>query len=284
VADQQTATFSAEGSHWRESIQTVSGGIYRIQLNRPEQRNALTPELYREIASGVIRASHLDEVDVIVLSGSPGAFAAGGDLKRFLELLEVPAEDYGEAFNEAFGTAMPFQPILQSPKPVVAAVDGLCLAGGLLLALVSDVVLATERSSFSVPEGLVGLADDFGATLLPMVVGLSRARYLMLTATRFDAQSALQWGVVHELVAPDQLEDAIVDVVARLQATSPDSKRVYKQIANQRIPHMAPEVTRDFARLATAREGLEAFKAKRPPAWARRKTATEDVTANDGQR
>jgi enoyl-CoA hydratase len=283
VDDQQSAPIGAGGERWRESIHTMSEGIYRIQLNRPEQRNALTPELYREIARGVIRASHLDEVDVIVLSGSPGAFAAGGDLKRFLDLLDVPAEDYSEAFDAAFGTAMPFRPILQSPKPVVAAVDGLCLAGGLLLALVSDVVIATDRSSFSVPEGLVGLADDFGATLLPMVVGSSRARYLMLTATRFDAQSALNWGVVHELVAPEELENAIAAVAVRLQATSPDSKRVYKQIANQRIPHMAPEVTRDFARLESAREGLEAFRAKRPPVWAKPRNAMGKAGSGDGK-
>ena len=252
---------------WHQSTHSIEDGVYRIAFNRPEQMNALTPTLYGEVKRGVQRAGARTDVDTVVIAGSTGIFAAGGDLKFFLSLLDLPDDDFAEAFGKAYDEPLPFRTILECPKPVITAVDGICLAGGLIIASASDVVLATTGSTFGVPEGRVGLADPYCATLLPLALGISRARYLMLTGRNIDAVTAERWGLVHQVVGADELDVAVAQVVRDLRRAAPEAKTAYKLVANSHVPYMSSEVIRSVASTANGREGLAAFKEKRAPSW-----------------
>lgn len=249
------------------TLQSVVDGVYRITLNRPEKLNAFTSAMYSELKMGVLKAGATPDVDAVVIEGSPGAFASGGDLAEFLSILELSEDQFVPEFTSRFDQPAPFRAILECPKPVIAKVDGLCLAGGLLVAATCDVVLATPNSRFGVPEGRVGLADPYCSAILPLSIGLGRARYLMLTSEMIDARTACDWGIVHKVIEPPLLEDAVQDMLRKLRQTSPEAKRSYKQGANRAIPHMSAEAVLRPVMSANGREGLRAFVEKRKPNW-----------------
>ena len=247
--------------------QELSNQVYRIQIDQLEKRNALNPGVYREIKEGVLRASGCDDARVILIEGHPGSFAVGGDLKLLLDITKLPPAERTLAYSKAYEEPIPFQSILDSPKVVVAKIDGLCLAGGLVLALVADVAIASENATFGVPEGLVGLADPFCSSLLPLSIGLSRARYLMLTAKRIDAATALDWGMLQQVVSRDALDEATAELIADLLKVSPLAQAAYKESSNAFVPHMNSLKVCDVAFTADGQEGLQAFSDKRAPIW-----------------
>ncbi len=255
------------GLKWLQTVQTVSDGVYRIRLNRPEKLNAFSSTMYGEVKRGVLIAGVMRDVYAVVIEGSPGAFATGGDLAEFLSILELPEEQFIAEYTARFDEPTPFRAILECPKPVIAKVDGLCLAGGLLVASSCDIVIASPRSNFGVPEGRVGLADPYCSTLLPLSIGLGRARYLMVTSEFIDARTASEWGLVHKVVEEDSLDAAVEEMLAKLRRTSPESRRAYKQGANRNVPHMSVDAVLRPVMSANGREGLRAFVEKRPPKW-----------------
>jgi enoyl-CoA hydratase/carnithine racemase len=252
---------------WTESEQGVEGNVYRIRLCRPDKMNALTPNLYGEIRAGVLAGTGHPDVRSIVIEGSGGSFAAGGDLKVFLDLLALPPDERMVAFNDGFDVPLPFQTILDCPKPVIAKIDGYCLAGGTIIAAAADIAIASDRAIFGIPEGRVGQADPFAATLLPAAIGLSRARYLMLTGRRIDARTACDWGLVAQVVAPEALEDEVLAVAADIARLSPEALRGYKRASVRPLQRMNPLEIMEAALSANGTEGLSAFSAKRPPEW-----------------
>jgi enoyl-CoA hydratase len=249
------------------SVQEVRGAVYRIQLARPDQKNALTPELYREIREGILRATGMPEVRVVLLEGQPGSFAVGGDLKHLLDIAKLPAEERILAYAKAYDEPLPFQAILDCPKVVVAKIDGLCLAGGLVIAAVADVAISSDRSIFAVSEGHVGLADPFSSAMLPLTIGLARARYLMMTARRIDALTALAWGIIQEAVSAEDLDAAVNDLIEDLLLVSPQAQTAYKRAANSTVPRMNALSVCDLAFSVNGNEGLAAFGDKRSPQW-----------------
>lgn len=254
---------------WKESEHTTEGPVYRIRLCRPDHMNAMTPTLYGEIRAGVLAGLGSPDVRVIVIEGSGGVFAAGGDLKHFRELLALPPDERMVACSESYDMPLPFQTILDCAKPVVAKIDGYCLAGGTILAAAADVAIASDTSVFGIPEGLVGLADPYAATLLPATIGLGRARYLMLTGERIDAATAEHWGLVHRSVATADLDGAVDRLVASLVKLAPEAQRGYKRAAVRALPRMNPLEVMEVALVPNGLEGLSAFSDKRPPRWER---------------
>lgn len=253
---------------WKQTIQTIDNGVYKIILNRPEKLNAFSSVMYHEVKHGVLIAGLHPEVSAVLIEGQPGAFGTGGDLEEFQRIVELPPHEFVSEYVTRFDESSPFRAILDCPKPVVAKVDGLCLAGGLLIAATSDVVIATERSRFGVPEGLVGLADAHCTAILPLSIGLSRARYMMLTAEMIDGQTAREWGLVHKLVPQEELDAAVDKILARLRRVSPQAQHSYKKGTNSAIPHMSVEPVLQ-ALSENGREGLRAFVEKREPVWNR---------------
>lgn len=253
---------------WKESEHTVEGPVYRLRLCRPEHRNAMTPTLYGEIRAGILAAIGSPGVRVIVIEGSGGAFAAGGDLKYFRDLLNLPPDERMVAFGESYDKPLPFQTILDCPKPVIAKIDGYCLAGGTILAAAADIAIATPASVFGIPEGRVGLADPYAATILPAAIGLGRARFLMLTGEQISADTAEQWGLIHKVVNASELDEATNTLVKSMLRLAPEAQRGYKRASLRNIPRMSALEIMEVALAPNGAEGLAAFGEKRSPEYA----------------
>jgi methylglutaconyl-CoA hydratase len=252
---------------WVDTLHSSADGVYRVILNRPAKKNAFTPTMYREVKQAVLAAGNDPLIDVIIVEGTDGIFSSGGDLKTLLDILDLPPDQRLNAFVAAFNETMPFQAMADCPKPIIAKVDGLCLAGGLILAALADATIASTRAEFGVPEGRVGVVDAFCPVLLPASIGLSRARYMMTSGVRIDAATALAWGLVLKVVPLAELEATVQETVAEFKRVSPDSRRLYKRAANRLLPRVNPTVVLDAALTENGREGLAAFRDKRQPQW-----------------
>ena len=231
-------------------------------IDRPAARNALTAAMY----FGIKRAVHLVNEDpdlaALIITGTGDVFAPGGDLGSRSEPGDsVPPGIVGEDI-------LPFLAVRDSRAPVVAAVNGICQAGGLLIAMMADIAVASDRATFRVPELLRGIPDATYAAVLPAHVGLAVARDLLLSARRFDAAEAQRLGVISRVVPHDQLRDAAVQAVTEILQTAPIARAQVKRMLNERYGLIDYQTM--FLALQQSpelREGMRAFMEKRPPAW-----------------
>lgn len=211
---------------------TIEDGVLRIVIARPEAKNALSKRMYAGIRDLFRRAYLDDDVRAVVIAGSDGAFAVGGDLHEILAAVgDGPTTslfDYDEC--------LPFEAIRSLPKPTIAAVDGLCLGGGLTMALVCDIVVATEGSRFAMPESRVGLVDAHLPRLLRDRVPPAWLRYWLYSGVMFPASDAYAAGLVTKVVPAGTLEDAVQGVLADLGKASLAAIRSYKKILNETRP------------------------------------------------
>jgi enoyl-CoA hydratase len=185
----------------------VSERVATVTLNRPEARNALSTELIRMLALLVGEADARDDVDVLILTGTDPAFCAGLDLKELgtdggplKRASEQPAPGTVTAPRARKG------PTLPTSKPIIGAVNGAAVTGGLELALNCDFLVASERARFADTHARVGVHPLWGLTvLLPQAVGIRRAREMSATGNFVDARTALEWGLVNHVVTHDEL-------------------------------------------------------------------------------
>jgi enoyl-CoA hydratase len=255
--------------NWRQTKQYVEGDVYRIIFDRPDGQMFFSPMLYGEIKRGVLVAQADPNVAVIVIEGSPGCFGTGGDLKVLLDILAGPEDERLATHVATYNDNMPIATMLECSKPIISKIDGMCIAGGLLVALASDIAIASDGSTFGVPEVKVGLSDRFCTSLLPKVIGLNRTRYLTMTGKLIDARKAEDWGLIVAVVPADDLEAEVQSVIGMLRRGNPDAIRAYKGALNREI-HSESSI--DFwTRLNSpnAQEGLRAFKEHRSPVWQR---------------
>lgn len=248
-------------------IACVEGAAW-VTIDRPEDLNCLSHEMYGQLADALVDAAADRTVDVVVLTGTGRAFSTGGDLKQILAAFrEGPAEVDRVTQRFAEASMRAFQAIEACPKTVVAMVNGICQAGGMSLALCSDIVIASSDATFCVPEGKVGLADPFAPTRLARRVGVSAAKWLLMTADTVGAEEALAMGMVNRVVAPERLREATTEVVRRIQATSPVTRAIYKKcVTDDNVPFDRDVMLRANAGTDAA-EGIGAFVAKRKPVW-----------------
>ncbi|MFP3900769.1 MAG: enoyl-CoA hydratase [Acidimicrobiia bacterium] len=174
-----------------------SDRVATVTLNRPTVRNALNRDLRRALHRTMRDLDRDDGVDVIVLTGADPAFCAGLDLKELGSSPEAAAEAFAE--DEGPPTARgPFPPV---GTPVIGAVNGPAITGGLELALRCDLLVASERASFADTHARVGIMPGWGLTvLLPQAVGVRRAREMSMTGNFLDAPTAVAWGLVNHVV------------------------------------------------------------------------------------
>ena len=190
--------------------------VATVTLNRPDARNALSTELIRALSERVGEADARDDVDVLILTGADPAFCAGLDLKELGRdggpLKRAPADDgdvdaTGDKSDRA--AAPPRRgrgPTLPTSKPIIGAVNGVAVTGGLELALQCDFLVASERARFADTHARVGVHPLWGLTvLLPQAVGMRRAREMSATGNFIDAPTALEWGLVNHVVAHEEL-------------------------------------------------------------------------------
>lgn len=207
---------------------TVESGILTVRIERPEARNALTKAMYAAIRDAMRLAYTDDAVDIVVIRGTEGAFAVGGDLKEMLSDLETGGQGLF-----AYDECLPFEAVRSLPKPTVAVVDGHCIGGGLTLASVCDVVIATNRSRFAMPEARVGIVDAQMPRLFRSHVPPALLRYWLYSGASFDTDEAYAAGLLTKVVEQDALETSLDEVIANLRKGAPGAIRLYKKILNE---------------------------------------------------
>lgn len=187
----------------------VRDGLAHLTLNRPARLNAVDPEAiarWQELAHEI---AERDDIGAVLFDANGRAFCAGGDVVAMSELAAGSPEGTGEVVRRLADRIHDGQRVLrESSKPIVAAVQGPVAGGGLGFMLVADVIIASERATFASRYSDIGLTPDCGvSTLLPEAIGVRRALELTLTSRTLTAAEALDWGLVAEVVAPDELED-----------------------------------------------------------------------------
>ena len=237
------------------------GPIAWCIIDRPAARNALTPAMYFGAKRAVRLVNEDRELAALIITGAGDVFAPGGDLGGRSEPGEAVPAGIGEDI-------LPFLAIRDSRAPVISAVNGLCQGGGLLIAMMSDIAVVSERATFRVPELLRGIPDAFYAAALPAHVGVAVARDLMLSARPFDAAEALRLGVISRVVPHDQLRAAAIEAAEQVLRTAPNARAHVKRMLNERY-HLVDTQTMfwSLAHSEEMRDGMRAFMEKRPPSW-----------------
>jgi enoyl-CoA hydratase/carnithine racemase len=258
-----------------------------IKLNRPRQMNALNHELLGALAEAFQDADASEEVLVVILSAEGGrAFSAGGDLKDMANRIEA-GEDIGGRGGQprramsaypavAKAGAMPgFDDVNQCSKPVIAVIDGYCLAGGLEIALYCDIRLATRKSTFAMPEPKRHLLSGPAFVHLSRMIPLGEALRMELLGEPIDAERAYQIGLVQGLYEDRAELEAAADLMAdKMLENSPLAvqflKRIVREGRDMTVDHhwkFAEMFAFTLARTEDALEGPQAFAEKRKPDW-----------------
>lgn len=193
------------------------GSVRWLTINRPDKLNALNSQVLSALEEAVGAALKEASVRALVITGAgPKAFVAGADIAEFQGLSPAQAQALAARGQKLF-TALE-----EAPKPVLAAVNGFALGGGMELAMACHLRVASETAKFGQPEVKLGLIPGYGGTQrLPRLVGRGRALELLLTGKMIDAKTALAWGLVNQVVPPEELESATQKLAEEILAVAP---------------------------------------------------------------
>jgi isohexenylglutaconyl-CoA hydratase len=252
-----------------------AGDTERWTLNDPTTRNALSDVMVLGLYEATLRAQKDESLRIIVLTGAPGAFSAGGSLGSFASAIGQPLQP-GEddpliPMSRRFGDVL--HALCALPQMLVCAVDGAAMGGGFGLLCCADHVIATERSVFGTPEVTLGLPPAQIAPFVWQRLGDAAARQCLLQGRSYSAVQAQTLGLVDELVADAAFDAALRDRVAAMLRTAPRamalSKRLLQQLRDE-VSDLRDEAAIAFAsalRGPEAAGGLAAFAKKQPPPW-----------------
>lgn len=245
-----------------------------VTLNRPEARNALSPELMDELFRALDEIEARGDLAAVILTGAGKAFCAGLDLKVLREMAGQPPE---KALEDAQRLMNLLRRLYTFPLPVIAAVNGAAVGGGCGLITVCDLVLAVEEAPFGYTEVRLGFVPALVSVFLVRICGERRARDLLLSGRFFSAREALEFGLVNEIVPRDTLLERATEWVGVFSQNSPSALQRTKEMLAA-----LPELSLEQALLEAARlnvearstpdfqEGVRAFLEKRPPRWRKR--------------
>ena len=249
------------------------GSLGHCIVDRPERRNAMTGAMYFAVRYAISLVQADRELAGLLIRGTGDVFIPGGDMSA-----ENP--DGWANFNELLGwDNTPFEALRCARKPVVSAVNGIAQGGGMMIAMMSDVAVASDRASFRAPELLRGIPDTHYGHILPRHIGPSRARDLLLTGRTLDANEACEWGIVTRVVPHDQLIDESIEVLSACCRTGPQARARIKADLHAyygQFDRIGMESSRWNGEAA---EGFLAFKERRPPSW-----IPPDLWPDDGRR
>jgi len=260
----QSARTGPEGGGPDDAAVVVrrSGGIVRLVLNRPGQRNALDPELAGALASAIESASGDHDVRVIVIAGAGSTFCAGAKLNALLAASERgDAEGVAASFRVVERV---YRALLECRPPVIAAVNGPALAGGAGIVGASDFAIASTNASLGYPEILLGLTPGMVMTLLVRQAGLRVALDLALTGRRVVADEALRLGLLTEVVPSEELEARVDELARQVAGLSPGAVAATKRWAwtladAARLMEQGRDLSTLLALSDEARSGMRAF-------------------------
>ena len=245
------------------------GALARCTVDRPSRRNAMTGAMYFAVRYASNLVDRDETLAGMLLTGVDDVFIPGGDLSW-------ESDDAWSGIKVLEGMDLcPFDALRQAAKPVVSAVNGICQGGGLIIAMLSDVAVASDRATFRAPELFRGIADTNYAQILPRQVGPARARDMLLTGRTLTATEALDWGLISRVVSHDHLIEAATEALIQCCRSAPSARADIKRSFDQyyglydRIGMTASLLGPE------CREGYEAFKERRNPSWVHPSLRTE---------
>lgn len=246
--------------------------IATLTLNRPEVRNAVSPEMHQELRQALQRYDADQSIRVIVITGSGQTFSAGGDIASMRARIEakMTAEAYIERYHTTFIPTI--IQIREVRKPIIAKINGAALGAGTNLALACDIRIASSKAIFGELFTKRGLIPDWGGTyFLPRVVGMAKACELCFTGKVIDAEKALAIGLVDYVVDPEELDFKVEELAREICINSPMAVRMTKEAlysnAHQKLPEALLLEAYGQSICITSedhREGIHAFLEKRP--------------------
>ena len=237
------------------------GSVGWCTVDRPDARNALTSAMYLGVRRAVDLVNRDPELAALVITGVGDVFIPGGEMSG-------RHEDGDQELIGAMGVdVLPFRTIRNSRAPVVAAVNGICQGGGLIIALVSDIAVASDGATFRAPETLRGIVDANLAALLPAHAGVAHARDLLMSGRRVDADEACRMGLVSRVVPHDDLREGAMNAVGGLLRAAPDARSRVKALINSRYGPVDEITFHASLESDEIVEGFRAFTDKRTPNW-----------------
>ncbi len=237
------------------------GSVAVVTVDRPEARNSMTPAMYFGIRYAVDLVGRTAELAGLLITGTGDVFVPGGDLggdnrDGWADLATLLAMDN-----------TPFDAVRRSKKPVVCAVNGLAQGGGLMIAMLADLAVASDRATFRAPELFRGIADTNYAQILPRQIGPARARDMLLTGRTVSATEAADWGLVARVVPHVELIDSAMDALAWCCRSAPDARQEVKRVFDRYYGTYDRMAMDDSLAGPEPVEGFAAFKERRNPSW-----------------
>ena len=258
-----------EGTELR-LLYSVSGPVATITLNRPDAMNSIDAEMRVAFVDALDRIRADDGIRVVVLTGTGRAFCTGSDLKNTMP----PDESYAVTAFAGPGDRS-LADMINLDKPIVCAINGYALAGGLEIALACDIRIASDTARFGLTEVAIGSLPGAGGTQrLPRIVGLTNAMHLLLTGERIDSAEALRIGLISRVTTPEGLMDEALAIANKIAANAPMSVRAVKRLVYRGLDlPLAAGIEAERMAWGVLRntedriEGRKAFAEKRPPVF-----------------
>ena len=248
------------------------GPIRTVTLQRPERRNAMTPEMQMELIAA-LKETASGAARVLVLAGAGNAFCSGLDIAVLREMSNKTALEYRA---DAERMARLFLALYELPIPTIAAVHGPAIAGGAGLAVICDFTIATPEAKFGFTEVRIGFVPALVSAFLAVQIGGKHSRDLLLTGRVLGAEDAYRMGLVNEVVPHEQLASGVQTLAETLLANSPQSLAATKRLMAQQnklwldaVIEAALEANAQSRESADFSEGVSAFLEKRKPMWKR---------------
>jgi enoyl-CoA hydratase len=241
-----------------------------IYLNRPNDMNAISREILEGLKEAVQTVEADEEIRVVVLTGTGKAFCAGADLKELMQDLENKQPGQTNLLDGADST---FGSLAKLSKPLIAALNGITLAGGLELAMSADIVVASEKAKIGDAHANFGVLPGAGGSAkLPRIIGVNRAKYLLFTGDFISANQMKEYGFIHEVVSPEELESTVQAIAEKIAEKSPLVLQKMKQLVHDGLEQpLELALKQELLSLKAhtqsydMNEGLSAFAEKRKP-------------------
>jgi len=249
---------------------TVDAGVATLTLNRPKALNSFTTQMHAEVRTAMTQVSGDADIRCLLITGAGRGFCAGQDLSDRAVTTDGGAPDLGESVEKNYNPLI--HSIMNLPKPVICAVNGVAAGAGSSIALACDIVLAARSASFIQVFCKIGLVPDSGGTWnLPRAVGLARAKGLAMLGERLSADTAEEWGLIWKCIDDEKLQEE-AHKMARYLATQPTralgriKKLMHDSGTNTLFEQteLEKEAMQDLGQSEDYREGVAAFMEKRP--------------------
>jgi methylglutaconyl-CoA hydratase len=253
-----------------------SRGVLSVSLNRPEVRNAFNEEVMDDLAHAFGVEAAEKEVRAVVLKGEGPSFCAGGDLNWMKKAVDF---SYEENLHDTRKLAQMFSLLNECPKPVIGAIHGAAIGGGVGLVSICDIAVSTADTQYSLSEVRLGIVPACIGPFVIAKIGASHARGLFMSAERFQGAKAKEIGLIHEVVADSAaLDQAVQRILSQVLQCGPNAMSVAKRLVldlswperRSQFPDCLEYVAKTLADLRISQEGQEgvrAFLEKRKPAW-----------------